>query len=381
MAERPLTIAWLGHHSRRRGDGVITYSREITEGLRRRGHRVLFFYHDEDRLARDPAALATPDHVPLRALAKNRVYVISSPRSRRVITDMLREERVDVLHVSLAFSSVDFALPDICHELGIPIVGTLHIPYDTRFGVWSGISSVFYRVYSTSLARYDRVVIFSPQQTEMLANFGVPRQIVSVVPNGVDTDRYAPGASDLRESLGAATVLTYLGRIDAEKNVDYLVRAFVEESLPEDVHLMVVGSGSERARLSRRFKNRRIHFPGLVTHEEERLRILRGSDAFFLPSSVEGLSLAMLEAMSCGVCTVATDVGSDGEALRGAGLVLDVRDAESQLRLALRTVVDYPEFRRELGRRCRTRVEERYSLRGNLDALERIYGEIARSAV
>jgi glycosyltransferase involved in cell wall biosynthesis len=80
--------------------------------------------------------------------------------------------------------------------------------------------------------------------------------------------------------------------------------------------------------------------------------------------------------MACGAASIATDVGSDGEALRGAGLVLDPREIDGQLRLGLQTLIDYPEFRTDLGRRCRARAVERYSLASNLDRLLAIYQDL-----
>ncbi|MHB8573489.1 MAG: glycosyltransferase family 4 protein [Candidatus Dormibacteria bacterium] len=379
MAERPLTIGWMGHHSRSRGDGVITYSRELTSGLRRRGHRVVFFHHQpEGKGGSNLRTRREQDSVRLGSIANNRLYVISSPRSRREIADILQAEKVDVVHVSLAFASVDFSLPELCHELGIPIVGTLHIPFDTRLSLWSAFSRVFYTVYAPTLADYDRVVIFSEPQRELLGGFGVPDEVIRVIPNGIDVDRYSPGESGLKARLGADTVFTFLGRLDPEKNVDYLLRAWSDIDPPDNVHLVIVGTGSERLRLARRFKGPRIHFTGLITNENERIDVLRGSDAFFLPSSVEGLSLAMLEAMACGVATVATDVGSDGDALREAGLVLDLKDAEGQLRLAMRTLLEFPDYRRELGARARQRAVERFSLARNIDAVVDMYHEVVR---
>ena len=108
--------------------------------------------------------------------------------------------------------------------------------------------------------------------------------------------------------------------------------------------------------------------------------MLRAMDIFVLPSAVEGLSLSLLEAMACGVAPVATDVGSDGEAIRGAGLVLDPKDLEGQLRLALRTLLEYPEFRGSLGRQARLRAVERYSLRDNLNRLLSLYRELRPAA-
>jgi glycosyltransferase involved in cell wall biosynthesis len=205
--------------------------------------------------------------------------------------------------------------------------------------------------------------------------------VIRVIPNGVDVDKYAPGPPDHRRHFNADRLFTYVGRLDPEKNVDELLEAFVAADPPRDLKLVIVGGGAERRRLERRHRDTRVIFTGTITDEQERISILRAADAFFLPSEVEGLSLAMLEAMACGVATVATDVGSDGEALRGAGIVLDPRNLAAELRAAIRQLIDLPDVCRLLGDLARRRAEERYSLATNLDRLIELYRELANRPV
>jgi len=369
----PLRVAWLGHRSATGGDGIITYSREITNGLRQRGVEVLFLHHAREE-ADEEGSIA------LDSFAISHRLVLSPPGAKRRLLDLLQQHEVDLVHVSLAFSSLDFNLPRICHQLGIPIVATFHVPYDTRFSVWRGISAAVYRLYAQSLAECDAVIIFGDAQRDILAGLGVPHHVIHVLPNGVDVDRYCPGASRKRADFGADQLFTYLGRIDPEKNVDVLLAAFLDADPPAPTRLVVVGGGVERRRLERRYADPRVVFTGVVTDEQERVAILRGTDAFFLPSSVEGLSLAMLEAMACGAATVATDVGNDGEALRGAGIVLDPAYLESELRAAIRLLVEIPELCQILGRTARERAVARFSLAGNLDRLLALYQTLARAA-
>lgn len=365
-----LRVAWLGHQSGSAGDGLLTYSREMVAGLRARGVKVFFVHHGT-------LPAVTEDGLTLRSLTGSHRYTISSPRTKRLITDLLRREHIDLVHVSLSFSTfIDFGLPDLCHELGLPVVATFHVPYDSRFSLWQGISSALYRLYSQSLASFDRVIIFSEQQKALLEHYGVPASNVTVIPNGVDIARYSPGPSDFKASIEAGALVGYLGRVDPEKNVDILIRAFQDIDAPEDVKLVVIGGGTERRRLERRYRSARVVFTGQVMDEAKRIHMLRAMDVFVLPSLVEGLSLSLLEAMACGVAPVATDVGSDGEALRGAGILVDPKELDGQLRLALRTLLDYPDFRGELGRRARIRAVERYSLTDNLDRLLRVYQEL-----
>jgi glycosyltransferase involved in cell wall biosynthesis len=369
LAPRQLRVAWLGHRSATEADGIITYSREITNGLRERGVEVVFFHHARDQIDDDQS-------VQLEALAFSHRLVLSPPGSKRKLIDLLRRHGVDLVHVSLSFSSLDFNLPRLCHQLGIPIVATFHVPYDTRFSVWRGISAALYRLYAQALAECDAVIIFGEAQREILVGLGVPRQVIQVLPNGVDVQRYTPGPSEKKEELGAERLFSYVGRLDPEKNVDVLLAAFQDAAPPPSLRLVVVGGGLEARRLKRRFDDRRITFTGVITEERERIAILRASDAFFLPSTVEGLSLAMLEAMACGAATVATDVGSDGEALRGAGVVLDPGHLDAELRLAVRLLIESPDLCALLGSLARQRAEERYSLATNLDRLLRLYRQL-----
>jgi glycosyltransferase involved in cell wall biosynthesis len=79
--------------------------------------------------------------------------------------------------------------------------------------------------------------------------------------------------------------------------------------------------------------------------------------------------------MAAGTAVVATDVGADAEALRGAGVVVDLKAIEEQLPLALRVLIEYPDFRRELAARARQRAVEEYSLETNIDRVVDLYRE------
>ena len=84
--------------------------------------------------------------------------------------------------------------------------------------------------------------------------------------------------------------------------------------------------------------------------------------------------------MACGVATVATDVGTDGEALRGAGIVVDPRNLAVELGMAFRQLIELPFLSTELGTLARQRVLERYSLEQNLEALSSLYEELVEES-
>jgi len=369
-----MRVAWLGHQTAALGGGMATYSTETIARLRRRGVRVTFSHHEEKGR---PPGLAD-EEVALAAVPLMRSVVLSPPRARRALVERLESRAFDVVHASFWFSSLDFDLPKLCHRVGIPLLATFHVAFDARLSVWGGLTNAAYRLYAPALAECDRVIVFGRNQRDLLAGLGVPERKLAVLPNGVDVDKYSPGAAGWKRKVDADRLFVYLGRLDAEKNVDELVDAFLDVRPPPRTRLVIVGAGTERRRLARRYRDPAVVFTGHVGEEAERIAILRAADAFFLPSSVEGLSLAMLEAMACGAATVATDVGADGDALRGAGIVVDPGELRAELRAAFRLLIENEWLVRLLGEAARRRAVERYSLERNVDGLVQLYEELAR---
>jgi len=367
-----MKIAWFGHIASERRNGLVSYSRETIRGLRERGSDVLFFYH----AARERASHDL-NGIRIGSLDLMNKLSISTPRAREIITDALKQWRADVAHVSIAFSLLDFSLADLCHSLDIPLIATMHFPYGPPDTLWGAAAQVGYRVWANPLAKYDAVIVFSENQRSLLAEYGVARDRIHILPNGVDVNRWSPGKSSYKEEIGASLVITYLGRVEPEKNVDVLIECFEKMNLPDDHKLVIIGDGIELSHLRRKYgRDRRIIFRGFIRDMEQNLHVLHATDIFVLPSQIEGLSISMLEGMATGCAVIATDVGSDGDALRGAGIVLDLESLEEQLPLAIRTLIEFPDFRRELGNRARTRAVAHFSMEQNLNQLVQLYQQV-----
>jgi glycosyltransferase involved in cell wall biosynthesis len=169
-----------------------------------------------------------------------------------------------------------------------------------------------------------------------------------------------------------------MGRIATEKNVEALLRAW-KLVQPRGCRLVVVGDGPMRQSLMQNYgEDAGILWWGHEPDQKVRLALLQLAEVFLLPSLVEGLSLALLEAMASGTACVATDAGADGEVLEGgAGIVISTQGVTTQLRTLLPVLRDQPVLTAELGRRARQRALERYTLTQNIDQLERLYGELS----
>lgn len=370
-------IAWLGKKSPFCGN--VTYGREITNALVHRGHRVSFLHFSQP----DDAAASSSTHqeVPIPFLYKSQIATIPSPRSGKVLFDALRDLKPDIVHASLTLSPLDFRLPELCEALGIPLVATFHPPFDRkRRNLTSSTQHLTYQVYAPFLSHYDRVIVFSYLQQDLLIKLGVPADRVAVIPNGVDADKYSPGFSAVKHEFQADRLFVYQGRIALEKNVESLLRAWRNAEMGDRSKLLIVGSGPLEASLKTFYAlENNIIWLGFIGDEARRIEILRGADVFVLPSLVEGLSLSLLEAMACEAACLATDAGADGEVLdHGAGVVLNTQRVSTQLQTLLPLFRDHPEVTELLGRKARQRVLDRYTLRDNITTLERLYEQLVR---
>lgn len=365
--ERKLKVAWIGKKTPFCGN--VTYSREITNILSSRGHDVFFFHFNDENVTDDENEVILP------YIYKSQGYTIPSITSGKVLSDALREIKPDIVHASLCLSPLDFRLPEICHDLGIPIVCTFHNAFDKRPTFHGSTSYIVYQIYAVTLAQFDGVIIFSELQKDLLEKMGVSKDIIKVIPNGVDTTKFTPGESEFRKKFPGKQIYTYLGRLNPEKGIDELIKAFTRTEGLDDVQLVIVGGGSQENVLKSIYgEEKNITWTGIIKDEKTRIDILQGSDAFILPSQVEGLSLSLLEAMGCGAPIIATDVGSDGEVLSdGTGIIIDPTKVKSQLSFALKLLHDSKDYRDLLSKKARERVVERYSLEKNVTEVEELY--------
>lgn len=188
----------------------------------------------------------------------------------------------------------------------------------TEHDAWH-LQSAKRRFLETTAVRWFRPTIVADSQ--MVAK-AMKRDLhisdVLVIPNGVDTHHFCPGdKSDARKILGlpeGVKIVGCAGRLEMVKGQIILLEAL--RSLPEDVHVVLAGDGSQKSHLQAYSKNNelqnRVHFLG---HVDDMLTFYQSLDVFCLPSLYEGMPLAPLEAQACGVPAVLTDTGGCAETL------------------------------------------------------------------
>ena len=379
-------VAWLGKKSPFCGN--VSYGNSTTEELKSRGHKISFIHFDNPSStnALRPVFLANDPEVSLPYLIKSQVYTIPSPRAEKELRLSLERLKPDIVHASLTLSPLDFRLPELCNSINVPLIGTFHPAFDTKNrNLTASTQQLTYQLYAPSLAKFNRIIIFSEPQKTVLKKLGVPKDKLIIIPNGVDENIWEPFCKrnkkydQVKKKLGDGRIFLYMGRIANEKNIEALLRSW-RQTKSNNCKLVIVGDGPMKPTLENSFSNlskEKLIWWGAELDLETRVAIMQIAEVFFLPSLVEGLSLSLLEAMATGTACVATDAGADGDVLdNGAGIVISTDNVATQLKTIIPILIEHPSFTKDLGRKARERVFERYTIKKNIDALEKVYKDL-----
>lgn len=291
---------------------------------------------------------------------------------QRLVT-VLRQQRVDVLHAQAAYL-LQWAAP-AAWLAGTRLVYTEHSShtFETQPRIrrmvrylapaLGGISCVTER-----LRRY------------MTEDMGIASHRVRLIRNGVDVERFAPAEDGgekalLPEAWGQGTqVIGNVARFCEAKDHPGLLRAFaaVRQTHPA-ARLLLVGDGECRSEAETVRDGLGLGDDVLFTGTRQDIPdLLRAMSLFVLSSRHEGMPVAVLEAMACGIPVVTTDVGGIGELVRDGetARVVPPNDVHA-LTEALRWMLDHPHEREAMRLRAldmvRSRCGHDVMLRGYLD--------------
>jgi glycosyltransferase involved in cell wall biosynthesis len=267
-------------------------------------------------------------------------------------------------------------------------------------GLLPGVGLWWYKALFARYARSlgpNRVVCVSNAVRARLADeCRFPSRKMTTVQNGIDPERFRQSPRDrqrIRRELGVsdeALVFGSIGRLHSQKAYDVALAAFSElvAGNPQaDVHLAIAGDGELKDELLARAKasglDGRFHLLGFTDRPWEAYSAF---DVFVLSSRNEGLPFALIEAMACERCSIATSVGGVPEVLAdsGAGWMVEPENP-SQLAAAMhRALVTPAEQRIAMGRRARTHMTTHFDSRVQYatlaDVLEGEAGAISRGA-
>jgi sugar transferase (PEP-CTERM/EpsH1 system associated) len=239
------------------------------------------------------------------------------------------------------------------------------------------------RLFRPFVQRY--VALSGELQRYLVERVGVSATRVERICNGVDTRRFAPAAR--RQPLEGSPfndvdlcVVGSVGRMQTVKGQDLLTDAFIaalraHPALAERLRLVMVGDGPLRAVCQQKLEQAGLaELAWLPGERRDVAALMRGFDAFVLPSRAEGISNTILEAMASGLPVLATDVGGNAELVEAgrSGWLVAAGEVPA-LAAGLAALAADPVALREAGQAGRQRAEQRFSLDLMLGAYDALY--------
>jgi glycosyltransferase involved in cell wall biosynthesis len=325
----PLRIAFIGG----RGvvgkySGIETYYEEIGMRLAEKGHRVTAY-------CRSYFTPAIPEYRGVRIV---RLPTIRSKHLETSVHTFLSTihacfSKYDIVHYHTLGPSLFSFLPRLFGKKTVVTVQGL----DWQRKKWSWLARKVLKLGEWASARWPNqtTVVSRTLQKHYLAQHS--KETV-YTPNGTQLRKRRHGSYLGKLGLVPSGYVLYLGRFSPEKNCDLLIDAFEKAHTP--LKLVLAGGSSHTEKYVtrlRRHESDRIQFLDWLSGDafEE---VLTNAALFVLPSDIEGLSLALLDAMGAGVCVLASDVPENREVIEDTGFVFkrgDVPDLQRMLSLLL----------------------------------------------
>lgn len=284
---------------------------------------------------------------------------------------LIRERRIDVMHAHLSNAHVLACLASAL--TGVPVLATIH---------GRSLPMADFEIYRLRRSRFSVVC-----QNALLhaLSLGVSGMDVDLIGNGVDAERFAPGAADgwLQRKLQldpGTRLIGFVGRLSPEKGpMRFLQMAAQLHPGHPDLHFVIVGAGALRAALGTQARRAglrgHVHFMGEL---HDMPRVYTSLDALVMTSESEGRPLALMEAMSAGLPVIAPDVGGIAEIIVNgkSGVLVAPHDTDGLVHAA-QELLGNPDRALALGRAARQRVLEQFTQLAATDAMARLLARIA----
>jgi len=264
--------------------------------------------------------------------------------------------RPDLIHIQGYTSDLHFVI-DWAYKKRMPVIYEEHQTPDARFDWWQD--------FNKTINKASTVIAVSEKSAQALREVCGVTQPIEVayymVPDPFESGWAADDRSD--KNIEPIRVMT-AARLYVTKGLTYLLEAIVQlKSIHPTTQFRVYGDGPLREELLSYAEQLGLDgnqiFVGAFTSREELSHIMAQTDIFVMSSILEGLPIALLEAMSYGRPVVVTTVGGIPEAIEDGvnGLLCEPRDPEC-LAQKICALIEDPALRLKLGRAARQSYEQ-----------------------
>jgi glycosyltransferase involved in cell wall biosynthesis len=291
---------------------------------------------------------------------------------------LLRLRRYDLVHVHLANLQADVAVA-VARLLGRP--SYLKLAAGGPLGEIGRLRHVAVLTRFYGIRHSTVVQAISDEIAADVMRLGVPPNRIIRIPNGI----VPPGELPTRADRGAARarlglradglVVLFAGRLEQEKGVEDLLAVWAKSTITSEATLLLLGSpGLKHPVAMTRLPPNAEHRPW----SSDIGSYLTAADIFVLPSYAEGMSNALLEAMSMGLPCIASRVGAAPEMIVDglSGFLVEPGDRDA-LAAALERLAADPVLRVRTGAEARESVLGRYGIESVVERIETAH----RSAV
>lgn len=360
-----MRIAYIAVKGIPQGGGIEKVTEEIGSRLVRRGHEVVVYssrdYGTSDGIYKGMQIRTVPS-VNTRSLHKLSICF-------QATLDVIREGVADVVHVHAAGPSVFSIFPRM---RGIPTVVQAH-GLEWKRDKWGWIGKAFFRISDCSVVYFPNkaTCVSLVQKRHYEEKFC---REIAYIPNGVAAVDRRPAKWILGQGIEPDRYVLFAGRLVEEKGAHFLIKAF--RRLDTDMKLVVAGDAAHMKRYKSHLQelagdDPRILFTGFLTGDpiEE---LFSNAYLFCLPSTVEGLPLALLEAMNYGNCCIASDIPENIEVLETYGYTFRNRDHED-LHDVLKDLIEHPGKVEKKRKAACDHVRGTYSWERVTDQMEALY--------
>ncbi len=284
------------------------------------------------------------------------------------------ESRFDLLHLhNHGIPPTKSSIPSIVTEHGTAKGFIENLDAIDIFSLaLTSFSKMYVSIDSKVIANADKITAVSDScAKELKLHYGVEN--VEVVNNGIDTSFFTPNKNNNQNIcvLSTSALISKKGLPDLIKSIEY-----VRKDYP-NIKCILTGRGPLERYLKKLVKQLKLEenimFAGYV-NRNELLEYYQNASIFVLPSYHEGLPTTILEAMSCGIPVITTDVPGNSEAVIDGetGLIVPPKDPE-KLAASIIKLLNDDVLRAKMGNNGRTRAKRIYDWTIIADRFERIY--------
>ncbi|MCS5709131.1 glycosyltransferase [Candidatus Berkiella cookevillensis] len=214
-------------------------------------------------------------------------------------------------------------------------------------------------------------------ESKLIENASVAQDKIIQIYNGVNINRFQNRYKRIKNYVEEPFVIVTVGRLQAVKNFEILIKAFsrLQLEMQTELKLWIVGDGPLKESLVALCQELTIEKNVIFWGERQDIpELLQEADLFVLPSLVEGVSNTILEAMGCGLAIIASEVGGNPELIQQDynGQLFDPHNA-IQLKDIIKDYVVNQSMRIQQGENSRKRVEQCFSLELMVEQYHNLY--------